>query len=100
MRLRLPIADETRDAPVLMIASVAMETGGANRSQRAIAAVGAAAFLFIPMTVSQCLAYLRARALIGVDTKPQRLGADERHEIALPLPCRRLAQRRDQFVVG
>src|SRR5882672_11396662 len=43
---------------------------------------------------------LQAYTLIGVDPKPQHLCAGERHEIALPLPCRRLAQRRHQFIVG
>src|SRR5882724_11451742 len=41
-----------------------------------------------------------AHSLIGIDPEAQRPGADERHEIALPLPGRRLAQRRDQFIVG
>ena len=43
---------------------------------------------------------MSAGGLIRVDAKPQRLGADERDEIALPLPGRGFAQRDDQFIVG
>ena len=39
-------------------------------------------------------------ASVRVDAKPQRLRADERHEIALPLPGARFRQRRDQLVIG
>jgi hypothetical protein len=42
MKLRLPIAGETSDATVLIVASMAMETGGVKNSPRARAAVGAA----------------------------------------------------------
>ena len=51
---------------------------------------------------SQALSPARSRVdpSIGIEPKPQRPGSDERHEIALPLPGRGLAQRRDQFVVG
>jgi hypothetical protein len=42
MKLRLPMAGETSDATVSIIASMAMETGGVNNSPRARAAVGAA----------------------------------------------------------
>ena len=42
MKLKLPMAGETSDATVLMIASMAMETGGVKNSPRARATVGAA----------------------------------------------------------
>jgi hypothetical protein len=54
MKLRLPMAGETSDATVLIVASMAMETGGVKNSPRARAAAGAAVQLFIPMAVSQC----------------------------------------------
>src|SRR6202043_1784454 len=38
--------------------------------------------------------------LVGIEKKPQRLGPEERDVIALPLPGRRFAQRREQFIVG
>jgi hypothetical protein len=42
MKPKLPMAGETSDAAVSMIASMAMETGGVRKSPRARAAVGAA----------------------------------------------------------
>src|ERR1700692_1136419 len=39
-------------------------------------------------------------ALVGIDPESQRLGSDERNQIALPLPGRGLAQGCDQFIVS
>src|SRR5438445_6235319 len=41
-----------------------------------------------------------AITLVRIDPEAQRLGADERYEIALPPPGRGLAQCGDQFIVG
>src|SRR5438477_10831390 len=45
------------DARVLVIASMAMGNGGVSRCPRARAAVAAAAWLFTPIAVSQCLKF-------------------------------------------
>ena len=52
MKLRLPVAGETSDAIVLIIAAMAIETVGVKKSPRARVAVGAAAYFFMPMAVS------------------------------------------------
>jgi hypothetical protein len=39
-------------------------------------------------------------ALVGIDSKSQRPGSDERHHVAPPLPGSGLTQRRDQFIVS
>jgi hypothetical protein len=52
MKPRLPMAVRTSDATVLLIASMAMEAGGAKKSPSARAAVGAALWHFIPMALS------------------------------------------------
>ena len=52
------MAAETSDAAVLMIASMAMGTGGVKKSPRARAAVGAPVWLFIPMAISPCPSFI------------------------------------------
>src|ERR1700690_985090 len=52
--------------------------------------------------------YLRSRNLlsavlknsVGIEVEAQRFRPDEEDEVARPLPCRGLAQRCDQVVVG
>ena len=43
---------------------------------------------------------LWVHGLIRIDAKPQRFRADERDEIALPLPGGGIRQRRNQIVIG